>query len=77
MGGTSGAMARGGATDLLVEFDDRLPTGRAAGKLERYDHLLAGWSVHTNRYGRRLGKPPLGRVRVPRPRPCAGVCAQG
>ncbi len=40
-----------GAIDLLVELDDRLPTGRAAGKLERYDHLLAGWSVHTRRYG--------------------------
>jgi hypothetical protein len=46
------------AVDLLVELDDRLPTGRAAGKLERYDHLLAGWSVHTTRYGRRLGVPP-------------------
>ena len=46
-----------GAIDLLVELDDRLPAGRAAGKLERYDHLLAGWSVHTNRYGRRLGAP--------------------
>jgi hypothetical protein len=48
----------GAANELLVEFDDRLPTGRAAGKLERYDHFLAGWSVHTARYGRRLGAPP-------------------
>ncbi len=48
----------GTATDLLVELDDRLPTGRGAGKLERYDHLLAGWSVQTTRYGRRLGAPP-------------------
>jgi hypothetical protein len=48
----------GTAIDLLVELDDRLPTGRAAGKLERYDHLLAGWSVHTTRYGHRLGGPP-------------------
>jgi hypothetical protein len=46
---------RGAPVDLLVEFDDRLPVGRAAGKLERYDHLLAGWSVHTKRYGPRCG----------------------
>ncbi len=49
----------GGAIDLLVELDDRLPAGRAAGKLERYDHLLAGWSVHTKRYGRQRGVRPL------------------
>jgi hypothetical protein len=47
-----------GAIDLLVEFDDRLPTVRTAGKLERYDHLLAGWSVHTKRYGTRRGVRP-------------------
>ncbi len=45
----------GRTIDLLVAFDDRLPTGRAAGKLERYDHLLAGWSVHTKRYAPRRG----------------------
>jgi hypothetical protein len=39
--------------DVIVELDDRLPVGRAAAKLERYDHFLAGWSVHTARYGRR------------------------
>ena len=39
--------------DVMVEFDDRIPVGRAAGKLERYDHFLSGWSVHTRRYGRR------------------------
>ena len=39
--------------DVIVELDDRMPVGRAAGKLERYDHFLAGWSVHTARYGRR------------------------
>ncbi len=47
------------AIDLLVELDDRLLTGRAAGKLERYDHLLAGWSVQTKRYGARRGVRPL------------------
>ncbi len=48
-----------GAIDLLVELDDRLPIGRVAGKLERYDHLLAGWSVHTKRYGPRSGVLPM------------------
>jgi Replication-relaxation len=38
--------------DVMVELDDRLPQGRAVGKLERYDHLIAGWSEHVNRYGR-------------------------
>jgi hypothetical protein len=38
---------------VMVELDDRLPQGRAAGKLERYDHLIAGWAEHINRYGRR------------------------
>ena len=61
--------------DLLVELDDRLPTGRAAGKLERYDHLLAGWSVHTNRYGAGSGATAR-RVCVSRSRPCPGVRAQ-
>jgi Replication-relaxation len=64
-----------GTLDLLVELDDRLPAGRAAGKLERYDHLLAGWSVHTNRYGRRLGLPPA-VVFVCRDRSRARECAR-
>ena len=71
-----GAAAEIGALDLLVEFDDRLPTGRGAGKLERYDHLLAGWSVHTTRYGRRLGAPPA-VVFVCRDRARARECARG
>jgi hypothetical protein len=65
----------GGAIDLLVELDDRLPTGRAVGKLERYDHLLAGWSVQTTRYGRRLGAPPS-VVFVCRDRSRARECAR-
>jgi hypothetical protein len=65
----------GAGIDLLVELDDRMPTGRAAGKLERYDHLLAGWSVHTNRYGRRLGAPPS-VVFVCRDRARARECAR-
>jgi hypothetical protein len=64
-----------GTIDLLVEFDDRLPTGRSAAKLERYDHLVAGWAVHTNRYGCRLGVPPL-VVFVCRDRGRARECAR-
>jgi hypothetical protein len=67
--------SRAGTIDLLVEFDDRLPTGRSAAKLERYDHLVAGWAVHTNRYGRRLGVPPL-VVFVCRDRGRARECAR-
>jgi Replication-relaxation len=47
-----------GGTDLLVELDDRLPIGTRAQKLERYDHLISGWAMHTKRYGARLGRPP-------------------
>jgi hypothetical protein len=54
------APGRGGQpTDLLVELDDRLPIGAAAAKLERYDHFISGWSLHTRRYGRQLGEPPF------------------
>jgi Replication-relaxation len=67
--------SRVGAIDLLVELDDRLPSGRVAGKLERYDHLLAGWSVHTKRYGPRGGVLPL-VVFVCRDRARARECAR-
>jgi hypothetical protein len=36
--------------DLLIALDDRLPRGRDAAKLERFDHFLSGWSLHTRRY---------------------------
>ncbi len=68
-------VAAGGAIDLLVELDDRLPTGRAAGKLERYDHFMAGWSVHTRRYGLRGRATPL-VVFVCRDRARARECAR-
>ena len=44
--------------DLIVELDDRLPRGRGAGKLERYDHFLTGWSAHTTTASatRRVGR---------------------
>jgi hypothetical protein len=67
--------ARGLAIDLLVEFDDRLPAGRAAGKLERYDHLLTGWSAHTKRYGPRRRALPV-VVFVYRDRARARECAR-
>ena len=44
---------RAPGTDVIVERDDRLADGRGVAKLERYDHFLAGWSLHTARYGRR------------------------
>jgi Replication-relaxation len=44
--------------DLLVELDDRARGNESARKLERYDHFLAGWSLHTRRYGPREGVTP-------------------
>jgi hypothetical protein len=64
---------------LLIERDDRLPTGAAAAKLERYDHLLAGWSVCVPRIFRhragRAGADPL-VVFLCRDRPRARECAR-
>jgi hypothetical protein len=67
--------SKGRSIDLLVELDDRLPTGRAAGKLERYDHLLAGWWARTKRYDPRRGALPL-VVFVCRDRPRARECTR-
>jgi Replication-relaxation len=47
------------AVDLVIERDDRFSSGRWLAKLERYDHFLAGWSLHTPRYGQRRGAPPV------------------
>jgi hypothetical protein len=44
----------GPAIDVFVERDDRHASARWAAKLERYDHFLTGWSVHTKRYGQRF-----------------------
>jgi hypothetical protein len=60
---------------LLVELDDRLPTGAAAAKLERYDHLLTGWSVCAPRFTRRGAPRPL-VVFLCRDRPRARECAR-
>jgi hypothetical protein len=43
--------------ELMIEIDDRLPLGADAAKLERYDHFLSGWSLHTSRYGARGHMP--------------------
>jgi predicted transcriptional regulator len=65
----------GVATDVIVELDDRPVVGRAARKLERYDHFLAGWSLHTSRYGTRAQAVPL-VVFVCRDRTRARECAR-
>jgi Replication-relaxation len=56
---TSKDRPRGARTDVIVELDDRLPIGRRAAKLERYDHLVCGWALELTRYGKHLGCPPL------------------
>ncbi len=63
---------------LLVELDDRLSTRAhlsAVAKLERYDHLLAGWSVCVPRFTRRGAPRPL-VVFLCRDRPRARECAR-
>ncbi|HEV7528013.1 MAG TPA: replication-relaxation family protein [Solirubrobacteraceae bacterium] len=65
--------ARG--VDVIVELDDRLSSGRGVAKLQRYDHFLSGWSVHTRRYGQRREAQPL-VVFVCRDRRRARECAQ-
>ncbi len=64
-----------GAVDLVVEFDDRVPRGSAAAKLERYDHFLAGWSAHLSRYGASARATPE-VVFVCRDRRRAAECAR-
>jgi hypothetical protein len=69
----TGSIARG--LDVMVELDDRLPRGGSAAKLERYDHLISGWSVRIGRYGRRLEAQPM-VVFVCRDRTRARECAK-
>jgi Replication-relaxation len=61
--------------ELLVELDDRLPSAGGAAKLERYDHLLAGWALATPRFSRRGAPRPL-VVFLCRDRPRARECAR-
>ena len=69
------ALVAAAGVDVFVELDDRLPEGRAAAKLERYEHFLAGWAAHTGRYGSRRDAEPL-VVFVCRDRARARMCAQ-
>jgi hypothetical protein len=66
---------RPSAVDLMIERDDRLAGAPAVRKLQRYDHFLSGWSVHTHRYGRRAEAMPL-VVFVCRDRARARACAR-
>ena len=68
-------LARKKVAELLVEFDDRLPEGSGAAKLERYDHFLAGWSANLGRYARTGGELPI-VVFVCRDRSRARECAR-
>ena len=63
------------AIDVIIELDDRLAAGQVARKLQRYDHFLSGWSVHTHRYGRRAEAVPI-VVFVCRDRRRARECAR-
>ena len=69
------AIVRASGTDILVELDDRLPSGADAAKLERYDHFLTGWSLHTRRYGDG-GEASAEVVFVCRDRDRARACAR-
>jgi hypothetical protein len=66
----------GGGRELMVEFDDRLPEGSKAGKLERYDHFLAGWSTRLDGYARPGGLELPLVVFVCRERDRARECAR-
>lgn len=61
--------------ELLVEFDDRLPEGAGAAKLERYDHFLAGWSANLTRFAHGRSELPT-VVFVCRDRSRARECAR-
>ncbi len=63
----------GGELDVLVERDDRAGRPAWIAKLERWDHFLAGWSLHTARY--RDGVRPL-VVFICRDGPTARDCAR-
>jgi hypothetical protein len=63
------------ATDVMIEYDDQLAVGRGVAKLQRYEHFLSGWSVHTPRYGLRAQALAL-VVFVCRDRARARECAR-
>jgi hypothetical protein len=45
---------RGWHTDLFVELDRTFKPSKNIDKFERYDHMLAGWSLHKDRYTKYL-----------------------
>jgi hypothetical protein len=75
VGNAFGARSKAPTVELLVELDDRLPSRGGAAKLERYDHLLAGWSLCSSRFTRRDAPQPL-VVFLCRDRPRARECAR-
>ena len=44
-------------TDLSVELDRTFKPSKNIDKFERYDHMLAGWSLHKDRYTKYLPDP--------------------
>jgi hypothetical protein len=71
----AGVAEQPAAIDLMVEREDRLSGSGITRKLQRYDHFLSGWSVHTQRYGRRAEATPA-VVFVCRDRARARACAR-
>ncbi len=77
-----GGTVRVAGTHLLIELDDRLCARSpqpAVAKLERYDHMLAGWSVCAPRFAGRPGGrawPNLLVVFLCRDRSRARECAR-
>jgi hypothetical protein len=60
---------------LMIEREERLSGTGVTRKLQRYDHFLSGWSVHTRRYGPRAEATPA-VVFVCRDRARARSCAR-
>ncbi len=71
-GARSASGSEGG--DLLVELDDRCAAHAWQAKLARYEHFLAGWSLHTRRYGSQGVIPAV--VFICRDRSRARECAR-
>jgi hypothetical protein len=46
-------------TDVFVELDRTFKPSKNIDKFERYDHMLAGWYLHKDRYAKFLPDPPL------------------
>lgn len=60
--------------DLLIEIDDRCAAAAWQAKVQRYDHFLTGWCVHTRRYGRHGVTPTV--MFICRDRSRARECAR-